>query len=470
MQGTMKRGHGSGQFTITTGMRVTLWCAGISLFAFGLLTLEAATSIWHGKSYLALSILDWILSRNFLWGGESGYAGVPQILSQYYANSGRMALHTAMGGVVVGLGVSQFVPALRRRYPRLHRRLGALLALAMALSLLGALAYLMVSTVDSIFSGATFFYFLWGLAVLALLLISQAALAIGTRDFRSHMVWMAACFAAFLTAPILRVDWIVLGLWAPMSLQRANAAAAPLILVQCLFLMLLWLAFIGDKDLPSRQWRAAQGASTQWPRWVPGMFAVLTVAVAVWEGILLPMGMTALPWARDSATVLPTMAGLWATATAIAAYGSKDAWNDWLKGNRPRALFLVALGLCGVTAMAVGYSVPADSLDGFTWSFFWKCLGVLQLTALLLAVRLAPNSLGRNTWGVFSLFLLWTPACMPVFAILVLLKTPEVSQFETLISSATLAIGGMCTAGLATAMGATLRWTLPRGPRKPQAV
>lgn len=456
MQSAMQIGPVSNLTPMSKRMRAALWGTGIFLLAFGLLTLETAVSIWNGKTYLALGILDLVLSRNFAWGGESGYAGVPDILSQYYAKSGRMVLHIAMGGIVVGLGMSQFVPSLRRRHPALHRQLGMLVVLAMTLSMVGALAYLLTSTVDRIFSGPTFYFFLWGLAVLALFLLAQAGLAILSRDFRSHMVWMAACFATFLTAPLLRADWIMLGLWLPMSLQRANAAIAPMVLVQSVFVMLLWLVFLGDKDLPIRKPQAERWVMTRWPRWVLGLFAVVTVGVALLEGGMLPMGLAAFPWTPESVTVLPKIAGLWACTTAIAAYSSLDAWDDWMHGFQPRVSFLVSLALCGASALAVGYAMPAISLDSFTWAFFWKCLGVLQLSALLLALHQVPNSLGRNSWGVFSLFVLWTPAWIPVFAMA--LKNPAVSQFETLIASATLAIGGMSTAGIATAMGARLRW------------
>ena len=119
--------------------------------------------------------------------------------------------------------------------------------------------------------------------------------------------------------------------------------------------------------------------------------------------------------------------------------------------------FLLALALAGCAALGVGLDIATDTLDGFTWAFFWKCFGALQLVALLLALCTVPNSLGRNAWGVFSVFLVWTPAWMPVC--MLGLSSVGMSSYETLISSATLAIGGMVTAGLATSMGAKLRGT-----------
>lgn len=456
MQSTLPIGQLSASTPMSAGLRALLWGVGIFLLGFGLLTLETAISIWNGKTYLALNILDALLSRNFAWGGEAGYAGLPQILSQYYAKSGRIVLHIAMGGIVVGLGMSQFVPALRRRNPTLHRRLGMVVASAMALSMTGALAYLMSSSIESIFSGPTFFIFLWGLAVLALFLLMQAGLAIMARDFRSHMIWMAACFATFMTAPLLRADWVLLGLSTPLSLQRANAAIAPVVLVQSVFVMLLWLSFLGDKDLPARTPKGSQWTKSRWPHALLVLLAVMTAGVAMVEGVLFPLGAGVATFARDSMTVLPTIAGLWAVPTAIAAWGSLDAWDDWMHGFQPTPIFLISIALSGCAAIAVGSEISTLTLDGYTWSVFWKCIGLLQLTALLLAISIPSNTLKRNAWGVFSLFVLWTPACIPMFAFG--LRSTGLSQYEMMISSSTLGIGGMVTAALATAMGAKLRW------------
>ncbi len=423
---------------MNTGTRAVMWIVGILFLAFGLMTLETALSIWRHEVYFALKLLDTLVSSDFTWGGEGGYAAVPQILSQYYAKSGRIVLHIALGGVVVGIGISQFIPALRRSRPALHRRLGIVVASAMALSMAGAIAYLVSARLDSIFSGPTFYMFLWGLALLALFTLLQAGLAIASRDFRSHMVWMGACFATFMTAPLLRMDWVLLGLWAPMSLQRANAAIAPMVLVQALLLVLLWLSLIGDKDLPARKPAGTAWLETRWPRWVLQVMALMTVIVALL-----------------AVTVLPTSAWLWALPTAWAAWHSLDAWEDWTHGFAPQPSFLLALALSGCAAIWVGFDIATQTLDGFTWAFFWKCLGALQLLALLLAARIVPNSLGRNAWGAFSLFVLWAPAWMPL--LLWALEGVGMSPYETLISSATLAIGGMCTAGVATALGAKLR-------------
>lgn len=424
---------------------------GVFFFAFGLLTLETAASIWRGVSYLTLTVLSVVVSPDFAWGGENGYAGLPQILSQYYAKSGRMVLHTAMGGIVVGIGITQFVPGLRRKHSTLHRRLGMVVASAMALSMAGALTYLASSRLDSIFSGPTFFVFLWGLALLALFALAQAALAILSRDFRSHMVWMAICFSTFLTAPFLRLDWVLLGLSMPMSLQRANAAIAPLVLVQTLLLMQLWLSFIGDGDLPARM----PAPATALPRSVLRTLAALTTLIALHEGLLAPLGWGLLSSQRDALTLLPLVGAVWAVATAVAASGSVNAWDDWMRGQRPSKVFLVATGLHGLSMVVVGSQVATRTLDGLTWSFLWQSLGVVELLVLVASLKIAPNSLGRNSWGLLGLSLLWTVAMVPLCAFL--LARFGLSQSESVIAATTLVLGTMLCAAVGLGMGARLR-------------
>jgi hypothetical protein len=68
---------------------------------------------------------------------------------------GRMVLHAAMGGLVISLGLTQFIPALRRRHPELNRHTGAVVASFMDLSTCGAMAYLSAASKDGIYSGPT---------------------------------------------------------------------------------------------------------------------------------------------------------------------------------------------------------------------------------------------------------------------------------------------------------------------------
>lgn len=427
---------------------VVLWLAGGLSAAFGLLTLETAFSIWRHVPSLSVALTSAIISHDFTWGGDADYLTLKDILIQYYAHTGRMVLHIAMGSLVVSLGLSQFIPPLRRRYPVLHRRCGALLASFMVLSTGGAMVHLASVHKQGIFSGPTFFAFLWGLSIIAMFLLAQAALALLSRDFRGHMAWMAACFAAYLTAPLLRVDWMVFAKLMPLTLQRVNAGCGTLVMVQGLFAMCFWLQWVGDADLPARR----QVAASRWPRGVPRLLAIMTVGAALHEGVLAPLGLGLLP----GSSALPVAAIPWALATALAAAWSIDAWDGWMMGLPADSRFLMALLVSGAAAFGLGLHLPQFSLDEFTRAFFWEGLGGMQFLAAALAWASRPNSLGRNAWGIFSLFLLWTPALMLVIAPLLLQMGLQPS--EALNAAGTLAVGAMATAGLMTGMGARLRW------------
>lgn len=436
----------------STWQTAATWIVGAFFLGFGLLTLETAIAIARGVPSVSLAIMSAIVSHDFTWGGEAGYKDLAPILAQYYQKWGRMVLHTALGGVVVGLGVTQFIPALRRRHPLLHRRTGIVVASSMFLSTAGAVAYLASVTKDTIYSGPIFHVFLWGLAVLAMFLLVQAVLAILSRDFRSHMVWMAACFAAYISAPLLRLDWMVFGSLYSASLQRINASSATVVTVQGLLLMLLWLRFIGDADLPAR----AAADTSRWPRSILRILGLLSAAVALHEGALASWGLGLGSSLRDTQTILPPGATLWGVTTALAAVWSLGAWDAWVRGHAPSRRFIVALALSGFGAWWAGAQISNATLDGFAWSFFWQCFGAMQLIALALALMVRPNSLGRNAFGVVSLFLLWSPALTFVCAFA--LSQSDLSANEAIVASATLAIGGMGAAGVATAMGARLRF------------
>jgi hypothetical protein len=428
--------------------------AGLFFLGYGFTAMETAVAILRGAIALSLKLLSALVSHDFAWGGEAGYVDLKQILSQYYAHSYRMALHTAFGGVVISIGISQFIPALRRRHPALHRRLGMVVATSMFLSTSGAILYLSCSTLNSIYSGPTFFIFLVGLAFLALFGVSQAALAILSRDFRAHMTWMAVAFAAYMTAPLLRADWIVFGNLVPTSLQRINGSGGSFVVVQTLLLMLLWLSFVGDRDLPAAA-NNIPGAS-RWPRTLLRSFAVLSVATVVHEGVLSPFGLGLMSSQRDPATILPSAAILWTVATTAAACWSLGAWDAWICGERPHKRFLFALALCGAGAIVIGMQLPQQSLNGFINAYFWMFLGGTQLIVLALALLVRTNSLGRNAWGVVSLFLLWLPALVPVlFPVLMYFGT---TQYEAVIAGTTLAVGAMVTAAIVTSMGVVVRW------------
>ena len=175
----------------------------VTTVVFGLLAMEHGLSLFSPRHELAATVTSSLTSSAYIFGeGSLRYAN-----EHYVTEAVKMLVHMALGGPALGLGALQFVPGMRRRFPRLHRIGGLVVWVATATSMVGAMAYLASTPMAITASGGGFWLALWALALLTLGLLSQAVLAVKGRDYRSHMVWMALVFAAIGTAPMLRVDW-----------------------------------------------------------------------------------------------------------------------------------------------------------------------------------------------------------------------------------------------------------------------
>ena len=194
-----------------------------------------------------------------------------------------MTLHILAGSTVLGLGFSQFLPGLRRRVPRLHRTLGGIVIVAMLLCIAGAMIRLGAEPPDATYSGPAFHGSLWFLALASLVTTTQAIFALVRRDYRQHMVWMAMAWSVFLTAPSLRVSVTALYRVYGGVHEHLNISAAAGAWVLTSLLMLLWLQFVGDSDLPARP-----SAATRWPRPLLTAKAAVTVLFSLHEGVLAP--------------------------------------------------------------------------------------------------------------------------------------------------------------------------------------
>jgi hypothetical protein len=123
--------------------------------------------------------------------------------------------------------------------------------------MLGALGFLVHVPMKQGSSGVVFHLGPWALT---LLLLAQAVLAAWSRDFRSHMVWMALVFAALATAPMLRLDWVLLPhLWPQANHEMVNLASGLVVFLQALLVMALWLSLLGDRDLLAARRRCRRG-------------------------------------------------------------------------------------------------------------------------------------------------------------------------------------------------------------------
>ncbi|HWU23178.1 MAG TPA: DUF2306 domain-containing protein [Nocardioides sp.] len=136
-----------------------------------------------------------------------------------------MLIHTVLGGLCMVLGVMQFLPAVRRRWPRAHRWSGRVFLFAMTVSMLMAMVFLVdAGTVD--FSMASAFWLqLWALALGSLATGWLGFAMIRNRNVVAHQGFMMQCFAFLMTAPGLRALWVGLHPVFPRAVLLDNLGA-----------------------------------------------------------------------------------------------------------------------------------------------------------------------------------------------------------------------------------------------------
>lgn len=153
----------------------------------------------------------------------------------YAANRWLLLVHTSCGGLAIMFAVAQFSQRLRSRRPALHRTLGRIQVAVVIISMLAAMGYLLRTGPHATFDGPAFYAQLWVVAVATLLSSVLAVTAAVRRQIRMHQCLMAFNFALLLTAPALRVGYLLFGLAWPDQTQQvtnlATAAALPVFVI-----------------------------------------------------------------------------------------------------------------------------------------------------------------------------------------------------------------------------------------------
>ena len=133
--------------------------------------------------------------------------------------------HLLGGAVALVCGPWQFRAALRDAYPRIHRLVGRVYVLAVAVGGLGGLAMAVVS------DGGYVTHFGFGmLAISWLFTLAVAFRAIRRRDFNTHRAWMIRNFSLTFAAVTLR-----------LYLAAAGAAGIPFLTA---YRVISWLAWV----------------------------------------------------------------------------------------------------------------------------------------------------------------------------------------------------------------------------------
>ena len=159
-------------------------------------------------------------------------------------NSTVLMLHNLMGGVCLFIGIFQFAPGFRQRNPELHKKMGKVYFYVVLLAMTGSITYLSITPHDHIFGGDSFRLGLWGLAIACVITLLLAVYTAKQGKLAQHQLFMALNYSTILTAPLLRYNWTLIGLFLPEqnTFDEGNWASTLMLAIQvplCAYLLLV---------------------------------------------------------------------------------------------------------------------------------------------------------------------------------------------------------------------------------------
>jgi len=152
---------------------------------------------WGVMSFLALLMV--LLASRYLTLDPTVY--FPQQRAVYVAHIAGILMHIVGGMTALLLGPLQFVPAIRDRWPRVHRMTGRIYLAGVAVGGLGGL-YMARLAYGGLPTRA-------GFALLAVAWLATTAMAyrrIRQGDIDRHREWMIRSYALSFAAPVLRLE------------------------------------------------------------------------------------------------------------------------------------------------------------------------------------------------------------------------------------------------------------------------
>lgn len=152
---------------------------------------------WGVMSFLALLMV--LLASRYLTLDPAVY--FPQQRAVYVAHTAGILLHIVGGMTALLLGPLQFVPAIRDRWPRLHRVTGRVYLVGVALGGLGGLYMARLA-----YGGLPTRLGFAMLAVAWLATTTMAYRRIRQGDSDRHREWMIRSYALSFAAPVLRLE------------------------------------------------------------------------------------------------------------------------------------------------------------------------------------------------------------------------------------------------------------------------
>ncbi len=147
---------------------------------------------------VVLAIGVGLASYRYLIPGAPG--GAPEILANRFTRLGALTLHAGFGATALMLGPFQFLPRLRTKHPRWHRRVGTAYVVCCLGAGIGGLVLALGTSAGPI-AGVGF-----GLLALAWLSTTFTAWRLARRrDFARHPRWMIRSYALAFAAVTLRI-------------------------------------------------------------------------------------------------------------------------------------------------------------------------------------------------------------------------------------------------------------------------
>ncbi|MGC0314470.1 DUF2306 domain-containing protein [Kitasatospora acidiphila] len=183
-----------------------------------------------------------------------------------------MVVHSVLGGLLMVLGPAQLLSAVRRRI-RLHRAMGVLFTATVYASMAGAADYLLRTRPADAFSGPTFWIVLATILVGTVLSATMGVIAALTRRPDLHQRWTLLCYGYLMTAPVLRLEWMVL----PFVFPGLSVAEINRIAVMHLGSVVVFGALVASRFLDRRS--NLQGLTGSWAP-VPVLVAAQLVGAA----------------------------------------------------------------------------------------------------------------------------------------------------------------------------------------------
>lgn len=374
--------------------------------SFGVLAIQYGFAIARGADQWANQLIYWLVQ--FDVSPEPGLPAVDKVLSSYQASLGTMMTHMIVGGLVVSLGLLQFVPSLRRKFTVLHRFNGAFMMLGMIGVSVSAIIYLKSTTMQDSVAGNAFYLSLWGLAVLSLVFLGQSILALISKDYRGHMLWMAIAFACFLTAPWLRVNYLAIGAFDSMTINRLVANSVGSSLAITLILAMIWYVHVGDRDLPYRGDRNAYKLPQKWVL----VFAALSALFCVVGAVMVFTG------SLEHLELRTQNLGLYLAAwTVVKVWQSRESvqcWNAGLSGQKPDRAYTLASLSSVLLTLSLTQFIDRSSFQGHALFYGLIHYAVIEALLMVLALSSSAISTGRHVFALCSASHVWVAAFMPL--------------------------------------------------------